>query len=95
MVPCPTPEHDPPMTTHPAGPPPHERPPVPLMTAGRLAERLNVALHRVQYVLRTRRIAPSATAGTLRLYDGDALARVRHEINAIDARRPSRKGGRP
>lgn len=59
-----------------------------LTTPGRIAEALGVSLHRVQHVLRTRsHIRPSARAGTLRLYDREAVAMVRHEINAIDARR--------
>lgn len=42
----------------------------------------------VIHVLATRRhIRPSARAGTLRLYDKRAVAMVRHELNAIDARR--------
>lgn len=32
-------------------------------------------------------IRPSAHAGTLRPYDRRAVAMVRHELNAIDARR--------
>ncbi|MHC5023147.1 MAG: hypothetical protein ACYTGG_04455 [Planctomycetota bacterium] len=53
-----------------------------------LAADLNVPLHRVLYVLRTRKhIAPSARAGRLRLYDRTAVALIRHELNAIDARR--------
>jgi hypothetical protein len=44
-------------------------------------------------VLATRQhIKPSARAGTLRLYDRRALAQVRHELNAIDARRCRRAG---
>ena len=70
----------------PAGPPPA------LLTPGRIAERLHVALHRVTYVLRTRAIEPAAKAGTLRLYDLAAVARVRRELEGIDARtsRPGR-----
>jgi hypothetical protein len=42
----------------------------------------------VQYVLRTRaHIKPAALAGRLRLYDRKAVAMVRHELNAIEARR--------
>jgi hypothetical protein len=52
-----------------------------------LATHLGQPLHRVLYVLRTRRhIRPVATAGRLRLYDEAALAMLRHELNAIDAR---------
>jgi len=59
-----------------------------LRTPGVLAAALGAPLHRVLYVLRTRRhIRPSANAGRLRLYDRDALAMLRHELTAIDARR--------
>lgn len=61
-----------------------------LRTPGVLAADLAVPLHRVLYVLRTRtHIAPSARAGRLRLYDREAVALIRHELNAIDARRSS------
>ena len=62
-----------------------------LITPGVIAERLGVPLHRVVHVLRTRgHIRPCARAGTLRLYGANDLAAVRHELNAMDARRPSR-----
>ncbi len=63
--------------------------PVPkLRTPGVMAADLCEPLHRVLYVLRTRRhIAPAARAGRLRLYDREAAALIRHELNAIDARR--------
>ena len=65
-----------------------------LRTPGVLAADLDVPLHRVLYVLRTRaHIAPSARAGRLRLYDREALALIRHELNAIDACRAGWKGG--
>jgi hypothetical protein len=63
-----------------------------LITAGVIAAELRVPLHRVLHVLATRQhIHPAARAGTLRLYDRRAVAMVRHELNAIDARR-CRKG---
>lgn len=59
-----------------------------LITPGVIATELDVPLHRVLHVLATRRhIQHSARAGTLRLYDRRAVAMVRHELNAIDARR--------
>lgn len=63
--------------------------PVPgLRTPGVLARTLGEPLHRVLYVLRTRRhIRPAARAGQLRLYNRDAVAQIKHELNAIDARR--------
>lgn len=59
-----------------------------LNTAGAIAARLGVPLHRVLHILATRaHIRPAARAGTLRLYRNDAIAMVRHELNAIGARR--------
>lgn len=64
-----------------------------LRTPGVIARELGESLQRVQYVLRTRsHIRPTALAGRLRLYDRQAVAMVRHELSAIDARRSSRKG---
>jgi hypothetical protein len=59
-----------------------------LITPGIIAQELAERLQRVLRVLATRKhIRPSARAGTLRLYDRKAVAMVRHELNAIDARR--------
>jgi hypothetical protein len=53
-----------------------------------IARRLGVPLPRVLYVLQTRpHIRPVARAGIFRLYDRRAVTQVRHELNAIDARR--------
>ena len=55
-----------------------------LMTAGVMATKLRVPLHRVAYVLTTRgHIAPVARAGTLRLYNMQTLALVREELASI------------
>lgn len=63
-----------------------------LLSPGVIARQLKVPLHRVQNVLKTRpHIRPLARAGILRLYDRDAVAMVRHELNAIDARRDTRQ----
>ena len=66
-----------------------------LLTPGRIADELGVPLPRVLYVLATRRhIQPSARAGTIRLYDRQAVGMIRHELNGVDARR-SRQEVRP
>lgn len=66
-----------------------------LITPGVIAAKVGEPLHRVLHVLATREhIRPAARAGTLRLYDKEAVALVRHELNAIDARRSRRNGGR-
>ena len=65
-----------------------------LTTSGRIAALLGVPLHRVTYVLATRtHIPPSARAGRLRLYDQLAIAMVRHELTAIEARRGAKEAG--
>lgn len=59
-----------------------------LLTPGRIADELGVPLSAVQYVLSTRRhIVPAARAGIIRLYRREAVAQVRHELKAIEARR--------
>ena len=64
-----------------------------MLTPGVLASELGVPLPRVLHVLSTRpHIRPRARAGTLRLYDEAAMAQVRHELNAISARRQNRGG---
>ena len=57
-----------------------------LDTTGRIAAKLGVPVHRVQYIIDTRSIAPAAYAGRLRLFDREAVARVRYELNVIAAR---------
>jgi hypothetical protein len=63
--------------------------PIPrLRTPGVIARELGEPLHRVQYILRTRAfIPPSARAGRLRLYDRQAVAMIRHALNAMDAKK--------
>lgn len=60
---------------------------VKLNTVGVLAQKLDQPVHRIQYLLRTRKhIQPAALAGRSRLYPDKAVAQLRHELNAIDAR---------
>lgn len=66
------------------------RPPK-LVTVGVIANELGVSVDRVCRILRARpHIRPRAYAGNVRLFDNAAIAQVRHEMNAIDARQ---KGG--
>lgn len=63
-----------------------------LITPGKIASDLRQPLHRVLHVLATREhIRPAARAGTIRLYKSSAIAQVRYELNAIDARRAGGK----
>ena len=59
-----------------------------LVTVGVIAAEFGVTVDRVCRILRTRtHIKPRAYAGNVRLFDNAAVAKVRHELNAIDARR--------
>ncbi len=61
--------------------------PTRLITSGVIAVQLGEPLHRVQHVLATRdHIRPSARAGTLRLYDKQAVEMVREELLTINKR---------
>jgi hypothetical protein len=64
-----------------------------LDTTGRIAGKLGVPLHRVTYIIKSRRLKPAALAGRLRLYDRESVAVIRHELNAIDARRCADREG--
>ena len=64
--------------------------PLRLLTVGVIADELGTTPERVAYLIRTRRIQPKATAGNARLFSLQDMARLRHEVNKLDAR----KGGR-
>lgn len=62
-----------------------------LLTVGRMAELLNIPRYRLTYLIDTRAdIQPCARAGNVRLFDRQALARLRYEIARIEARRASK-----
>lgn len=64
-----------------------------LITPGVIAAEVNAPLPRVLRILATRpHIRPAARAGTLRLYNREAIAQVRHELAAMDARHAAQKG---
>lgn len=63
-----------------------------LVTVGVIATELGVPVERVCRILRNRlHIQPCAYAGNTRLFDNTAIAQVRYELNATDARRQRRK----
>jgi len=63
------------------------------LTSGRIADLLGVPLWRVRYIIQTRpHIQPAARAGNAWLFNKDTIAMIRHELNAMDARRCGRGG---
>lgn len=63
--------------------------PVPaLATVGEIARLLDVPIHRIEYVLRTRSdIRPRAKAGGARCFDDEGIAQIREELHSIARRR--------
>jgi hypothetical protein len=59
-----------------------------LLTIGGIAAALEEPLHRIEYVLRTRRhLEPAALAGHVRLFRAETIDLVAAELRAIDAKR--------
>ncbi len=56
------------------------------LTVGVIAEKLNLPLHRVEYLVKSRNIQPVERAGNLRVFSPDVLDILR-EINS--ARQPT------
>ena len=56
-------------------------------TVGEIARRLDVPVHRVEYVVRSRRIRPASRAGSLRVFSEAAVARIASELRRMDEER--------
>jgi len=54
--------------------------PVELLTVGRVAKMLGVSVERVNRLIRERGIEPAARAGTLRVFDLEAVERLRDAL---------------
>lgn len=63
-----------------------------LRTVGVVARELGRTVAEVQAaLLRCPHVKPIARAGIYRLFDGNAVAQLRHHLNARDARRAARE----
>lgn len=51
-----------------------------LLSIGELVSELGVPLHRIQYLLRSRGLKPTARAGNAFVYGPDTLARLQAEL---------------
>jgi hypothetical protein len=56
-------------------------------TVGRIAEHLNEPLHRVEYAIKSRGIAPQGIAGNARVFEEDQVERIGAVLRQIDTRR--------
>ena len=56
-------------------------------TIGEIARRLGVAVHRVEYVVRTRNIHPVSRAGNLRVFSESGVDLIARELQRMDVDR--------
>ena len=62
-----------------------------LATIGEIAHRLREPVHRVEYVIRVRRISPCGWAGNARVFPEKAVDAIAFELQRIDAGRAAIK----
>lgn len=58
-----------------------------IWTVARIAERYQVARHRVEYVIDTRGVRPIGTAGIARVYDARDVDLIGSHLDRIEAER--------
>ena len=58
-----------------------------LPTVGEIARRLDLPIHRVEYVIRSRGIQPDGRAGNARVFSDAAVDRIASECRRMDAER--------
>lgn len=58
-----------------------------LWTVSRIAEHLSIGRHRVEYVIKTRRIKPIAIAGPARVFSNAEVERIRLVLEHMTTRR--------
>ncbi len=54
-------------------------------TIGEIARRLGEPVHRIEYVIRVRRIRPTGWAGNARVFPDEAVEAIAVELQRIDA----------
>ena len=63
-----------------------------LLTVGGLCRRTGEPLHRINYVLRSRKIQPSGRAGVLRIFDEPAAKQIEAALEQIDRKQGAGNG---
>ncbi|MCA9125095.1 MAG: hypothetical protein KDB11_33195 [Planctomycetales bacterium] len=58
-----------------------------IASLGEISRRLDVPIHRVEYVIRTRHIEPTLIAGGRHFYSEASVQRIGSEIKRIDEER--------
>ena len=58
-----------------------------MLTIGEIARRLGEPIHRIEYVIRARRIAACGWAGNARVFPEEAVGAIDRELKRIDTAR--------
>jgi predicted transcriptional regulator len=53
------------------------------LTVGEIAKQINYPIHRVAYIIRTRRIKPVRKVGILRVFSTKAVNQIKTELEGI------------
>jgi hypothetical protein len=61
-----------------------------LPTVGEIARRLGQPVHRIEYVVRSRQIAPAGRAGGLRIFTEDVVEQIAAVLSSMDRRKGSK-----
>ena len=61
-------------------------------TVGQIARRLGYPIHRVEYLIRARKLAPKERAGNARVFSESDVAFIAGELRRIDAERGGQHG---
>lgn len=64
----------------------------PFLTVGAIARHLDRPIHRIEYVIRSRRIRPAGWAGHARVFRDSDLAFIASELHRIAAARGEERG---
>jgi hypothetical protein len=56
-------------------------------TVGEIARRLGEPVHRIEYLIRTRKVEPQGWAGNARVFSDQAVEQIASELQRIDSAR--------
>lgn len=63
------------------------------LTVGEIARRIGCPLHRVEYVIRARRLRPKGRAGNARVFTEADVSYIASEIRRIDTEKGGHRAG--
>ncbi|TWT65472.1 hypothetical protein Pan14r_50170 [Crateriforma conspicua] len=65
-----------------------------MLTVGEIARRLDTKIHRIEYIIRSRKIEATGWAGHARVFSQASLDRIASELSRMDTERSNPNSGR-